>query len=129
MVLPMTSPPAVNLTCSTKAGFPGLLSGQLQTAMKIAPHEHVINMADTVRKLRVTLDVGGMRVTRRNEHPPPRFHFHTPGEPAADVRFCPMEARFVPQSASAKLTAFTPGCRSTTGPSSRSMAAVSASPA
>lgn len=88
----------VDLVSTANAETPGLLFNYQRTALKIAHHEHVIDIVDNGHTLQVTVDEGSTLVTQRDEYQLLQFHFHTPSEHTVDGRSFPMEAHFVHQS-------------------------------
>ncbi|MES2570936.1 MAG: carbonic anhydrase family protein [Verrucomicrobiota bacterium] len=72
------------------------------TSLKIAHHEHVLDIADNGHTIQVTVEEGSTLVTGRNTYALKQFHFHTPSEHTINGKHFPMEAHFVHQSADGK---------------------------
>lgn len=69
------------------------------TQLRIAHHEHVIDLVDNGHTLQVTVDEGSFLTTSKDAYQLKQFHFHTPSEHTIDGRHFPMEVHFVHQSA------------------------------
>lgn len=70
------------------------------TSLRIAHHEHVIDIVDNGHTIQVTVDEGSTLTTGKDTYQLKQFHFHTPSEHTIDGRHFPMEVHFVHQSAS-----------------------------
>ncbi len=68
------------------------------TSLKIAHHEHVIDIVDNGHTIQVTVDEGSTMTTGRNTYHLKQFHFHTPSEHTVNGRHFPMEVHFVHQA-------------------------------
>lgn len=69
------------------------------TGLKIAHHEHVIDIVDNGHTIQVTVEEGSTLTTARGTYQLKQFHFHTPSEHTVDGKSFPMEMHFVHQSA------------------------------
>ncbi|MGE4180495.1 MAG: carbonic anhydrase, partial [Limisphaerales bacterium] len=69
------------------------------TSLRIAHHEHVIDIVDNGHTIQVTADEGSTLTTGKDTYQLKQFHFHTPSEHTIDGRHFPMEVHFVHQSA------------------------------
>lgn len=69
------------------------------TSLKIAHHEHVLDIVDNGHTIQVTVDEGSTLATERNLYHLKQFHFHTPSEHTIEGKHFPMEVHFVHQSA------------------------------
>lgn len=69
------------------------------TSLRIAHHEHVIDIVDNGHTIQVTVDEGSTLTTAKDTYHLKQFHFHTPSEHTVDGRHYPMEVHFVHQSA------------------------------
>jgi carbonic anhydrase len=70
-----------------------------KTSLKIAHHEHVIDIIDNGHTIQVTVEEGSTLTTARDIYQLKQFHFHTPSEHTVDGKHFPMEVHFVHQSA------------------------------
>ena len=68
-----------------------------QTSLKIAHHEHVIDIVDNGHTIQVTVDEGSTLATGRSVYRLKQFHFHTPSEHTIDGSHFPLEVHFVHQ--------------------------------
>ncbi len=69
------------------------------TSLRIAHHEHVVDIVDNGHTIQVTVDEGSTLTTARNTYQLKQFHFHTPSEHTVNGKHFPMEVHFVHQSA------------------------------
>ena len=69
------------------------------TSLRIAHHEHVIDIVDNGHTIQVTADEGSTLQTAKNTYQLKQFHFHTPSEHTINGKHFPMEVHFVHQSA------------------------------
>jgi carbonic anhydrase len=69
------------------------------TGLKIAHHEHVIDLVDNGHTIQITVDEGSTLTTARSSYALKQFHFHTPSEHTIGGKSFPMEVHFVHQSA------------------------------
>ncbi len=69
------------------------------TSLRIAHHEHVVDILDNGHTIQVTVDEGSTLTTGRNTYQLKQFHFHTPSEHTVNGKHFPMEMHFVHQSA------------------------------
>jgi len=69
------------------------------TSLKIAHHEHVIDIVDNGHTIQVTVEEGSTLTTGKNTYQLKQFHFHTPSEHTVNGKHFPMEVHFVHQSA------------------------------
>jgi carbonic anhydrase len=90
----------VDLIADAGGGMPTLIFDYQKTVLKIAHHEHVIDIVDNGHTIQVTVDAGSSLITSRDEYELLQFHFHTPSEHTVGGRSFPMEAHFVHQSKS-----------------------------
>ena len=88
----------VDILPSEGVGLPALIFDYRKTMLKIAHHEHVIDIVDNGHTIQVTVDEGSTLITQRDEYQLLQFHFHTPSEHTIGGRSFPMEAHFVHQS-------------------------------
>lgn len=91
----------VDVVATIDDSTPILLFDYQKTILKIAHHEHVIDIVDNGHTLQVTVDEGSTLITQRGEYQLLQFHFHTPSEHTVGGLSYPMEAHFVHQSSSA----------------------------
>ena len=70
-----------------------------KTSLKIAHHEHVIDIIDNGHTIQVTVEEGSTLTTARATYQLKQFHFHTPSEHTVGGKHFPMEVHFVHQSA------------------------------
>jgi carbonic anhydrase len=68
------------------------------TALKIAHHEHVIDIVDNGHTIQITPEEGSTLTTARSQYALKQFHFHTPSEHTVGGKSFPMEVHFVHQS-------------------------------
>lgn len=68
------------------------------TGLKIAHHEHVIDIVDNGHTIQITVDEGSTLTTARSKYSLKQFHFHTPSEHTIGGKSFPMEVHFVHQS-------------------------------
>lgn len=74
-----------------------------RTSLKIAHHEHVVDIVDNGHTIQVTVDEGSTLTTDKDTYNLKQFHFHTPSEHTVDGANLPMEIHFVHQSSDGKL--------------------------
>jgi carbonic anhydrase len=69
---------------------------QYQAAtMRIAHHEHVVDILDNGHTIQVTYDEGSELITNGQNYNLAQFHFHAPSEHTVDGKFYPMEMHLV----------------------------------
>ncbi len=89
----------INIT-QAGAGSPSPIQlNYTSTSLRIAHHEHVIDIVDNGHTIQVTVDEGSTLTTTKDSYLLKQFHFHTPSEHTIDGRHYPMEVHFVHQSA------------------------------
>ncbi len=72
-------------------------------ALRIAHHEHVIDILDNGHTIQVTYDEGSEFVTNDNRYELAQFHFHAPSEHTVDGKNFPMEMHLVHSNAKGEL--------------------------
>ena len=70
-----------------------------KTSLKIAHHEHVMDIIDNGHTIQVSVEEGSTLNSARDTYQLKQFHFHTPSEHTVDGKHFPMEVHFVHQSA------------------------------
>jgi len=68
------------------------------TSLRIAHHEHDVDIVDNGHTIQVTVDEGSTLTTERGTYHLKQFHYHTPSEHTVDGKHFPMEVHFVHQS-------------------------------
>ena len=88
----------VDLSTGEGEGKSALIFDCQKTVLKMAHHEHVIDIVDNGHALLVTVGKGSTLITPRDVYVLLQFHFHTPSEHTVGGRSFPIEAHFVHQS-------------------------------
>ncbi len=94
----MQSP--IDLIPSQESNAIPLIFDYKRSSLRIAHHEHVVDLIDNGHTIQVTVDRGSTLTTRRAVYHLAQFHFHSPSEHTVDGKAFPLEAHFVHQSES-----------------------------
>jgi len=93
----------INITKWEAGEFSAWKLDYKKTSLKIAHHEHVVDIIDNGHTIQVTVDEGSTLTTDKATYKLKQFHFHTPSEHTVDGANLPMEIHWVHQSADGNL--------------------------